>query len=79
LVPEFLQAAVTPENLGRALLEQLQQPALRAEQLAEYQRIHALLRRGASEQSAEVVLALVAAGRTRAGGPGSAASRRARG
>lgn len=62
LVPEFLQAAVTPENLGRALLAQLERPELRAEQMAEYQRIHALLRRGASVQAAETVLALVAAG-----------------
>ena len=61
LVPEFLQSAVVPENLGPAVEFWLNNPAQREELAGEFSQLSASLRRNASEQSARVVLdALVA-------------------
>jgi lipid-A-disaccharide synthase len=61
LVPEFLQSAVVPENLGPAVEFWLNNPAQREEITGEFSQLAASLRRNASEQSARVVLdALVA-------------------
>ena len=59
LVPELLQDQVTPERLGRELLAWLEDPARVAAAEAEFARIHAQLRQGASDRAAEAVLALL--------------------
>jgi len=56
LVPELLQDDATPEKLGGALLEYLDNPA-KAEQLKdEFRRIHGVLRNRADERAADAVL-----------------------
>jgi lipid-A-disaccharide synthase len=56
VVPEFLQDAATPENLGGALLDFLEDPG-RAERLKEeFRRIHAKLRNQADERAADAAL-----------------------
>lgn len=56
LVPEYLQHAATPEQLGQALLEQFSDVAGRAALLAEFDSLHQQLRRNASERAADAVL-----------------------
>lgn len=64
VVPEFLQAEVSPERLGPALLELFEDPAARAVQLREFARLHDLLRRDASRSAAEAVASLLPGSRT---------------
>nr|VFK57818.1 MAG: lipid-A-disaccharide synthase [Candidatus Kentron sp. TC] len=59
LVPEFIQHDATPENLGDALLEILDNPR-GTETQREFRKIGAMLRRGASESAASAVLELLA-------------------
>lgn len=59
LVPEYFQEQVRPEILGPAVIEQLERPD-RATLVAEFERIHAGLRRDASERAAEAILELLA-------------------
>ena len=59
LVPEFLQAEVTPESLGRALLGELNDEARRSEAIRAFEAIHLSLRRDASQRAAEAVLRLI--------------------
>jgi lipid-A-disaccharide synthase len=59
IVPELFQEAVTPERLGAELLAWLDDPARSSAVAAEFARIHAELRRGASERAADAVLALL--------------------
>ena len=59
VVPEFLQAQVTAEQLGPAVLRLFEDPAARATQLHEFARLHALLRRDASRSAAEAVASLL--------------------
>ncbi len=59
LVPEFIQDAVTPENLGRAVLDFLEDPR-RADAMREvFTQLHRELRRDSSRRAAEAVLSLV--------------------
>ncbi len=59
IVAEYIQDAATPENLGKAVLQFLEQPQS-AQALQEiFADIHASLRQGANQQAAEAVLALV--------------------
>ena len=59
LVPEFFQEQVRPEVLGPAILAQLDRPD-RGELIAEFTRIHLMLRRDASRCAADAVLELLA-------------------
>ena len=73
LVPELLQEAVTPQRLGAELLAWLEDPARVAAVAGEFTRLHLELRRNASEQAAEAVLALIDARSARAAVPGATA------
>jgi lipid-A-disaccharide synthase len=57
LVPEFIQADATPSALAAAVVKYLQNPEQSA-LLAEFDRIHHLLRRDAGEQAAKAVLSV---------------------
>jgi lipid-A-disaccharide synthase len=59
LVPELFQRAVTPERLGQELLALLDDAPRVAALEAEFTKIHATLKRGASERAAEAILALI--------------------
>ncbi len=59
LAPEFLQDACRPERLAPALLAHLNEPERVAMIQAEYQRVHALLRRDAAATAAQNILALI--------------------
>ena len=59
LVPEFIQDRATVENLGGAILEYLDNPASVAELTRQFEIIHRMLRRQASENAAQSVLALI--------------------
>lgn len=59
LVPELLQDQATPEKLGAAVLDWLEQPARRVALQTEFNRIHSNLRQGADERAAEAVLQLL--------------------
>ncbi len=65
LVREFIQHAVTTENLGRELLALLADTRRIADMMEQFNRIHATLRRGASQVAADTVLQM--AGRGEAG------------
>jgi lipid-A-disaccharide synthase len=59
LVPEFIQHALTPEAIGSALLDYLQQPQ-KSQQLAErFLAIHKTLKQDASAQAARAILSLL--------------------
>jgi len=60
LAPEFMQDACTPDALAAALLPALRTRAIAPELLAEYERLHHLLRRDASRSAAAVIADLVA-------------------
>lgn len=60
LVPELFQEEVTPQALGRALLDWLEHPARRAELEREFARIHRDLARGADQCAARAVLEVAA-------------------
>ncbi len=59
VVPEFIQRAVEPERLGRALLHWLEAPARVAALEIEFLAIHETLKRGANERAAEAILKLI--------------------
>ena len=59
LVPELLQDEAEPEPLARALLAEMRRAREEPDYFDEFDRQHAILRRGASERAAETVLALV--------------------
>ncbi len=59
VVPELMQAAVTPTALADALTRWLDDPALRCETEALFTTLHAQLQQGANERAAEAVLALL--------------------
>jgi lipid-A-disaccharide synthase len=59
VVPEFKQAEIRPERLGAELAAWLDEPARVAALKHEFRRIHAELRRGASERAAEAILKLI--------------------
>ena len=69
LVPELLQEEVTPERLGAELLGWLEDPARVAAVTGEFTRLHAELRRNASERAAEAILALIDARAVRGTAP----------
>jgi lipid-A-disaccharide synthase len=58
VVPELAQGDVTPERLGREIERWLDEADTAAELQVLFTAIHRELRRGASEQAAEAVLAL---------------------
>jgi lipid-A-disaccharide synthase len=60
LVPELLQHEATPEQLGRAVLEYLENPQAAARIYARFDEIHRDLRRNASDQAAEAIMQLLA-------------------
>jgi lipid-A-disaccharide synthase len=59
LVPEFLQEAVNGEDLGRALLQQLDDVPGRERLEAEFLQVHQQLRVGAAERAAQAILDLL--------------------
>ena len=59
LVPELLQDAAEPERLARALLAEMRRAREEPDYFDEFDRQHAILRRGASGRAAETVLSLV--------------------
>ncbi len=60
LVPEFIQDNATPENLGQAIIEQLNNPSIIEPLLEQYKAIHLGLRTDANQCAAEAVLGLLA-------------------
>lgn len=64
MVPELLQEEATPEKLGQAVLDYLQNPASVAELQDQYSTIHLQLRRNADATAAEAVAALIREERT---------------
>ncbi|MBS3804945.1 MAG: lipid-A-disaccharide synthase [Oleiphilaceae bacterium] len=59
LVPELLQDAATPETLGAAVLDQLENTTEREHIKAAFMGLHEQLRQGADEQAAEAVSELL--------------------
>ena len=59
LVPELLQDAAEPNRLARALLAEMRRAREEPGYFDEFDRQHAILRRGASERAAQAVLSLV--------------------
>ncbi len=59
LVPEFIQDAATPENLGQSVLHYLIHPESAMALQETFTEIHASLRQGADQQAAEAVLSLI--------------------
>lgn len=59
LVPEFLQEEATPENLARAIVQQLEDPSLRKFLRERFDQIHQSLRKNASDEAASAVLSLL--------------------
>ena len=59
IVEEYIQDAATPENLGKAVLQFLEQPQSAQEMQEVFTGIHTALRQDANHQAAEAVLALV--------------------
>jgi lipid-A-disaccharide synthase len=58
LVPEFIQAAATPEALANALSDQLDNPALQRKLIDRFSEIHISLKRDCPTQAAQVLLDL---------------------
>jgi lipid-A-disaccharide synthase len=63
LVPEFFQGAATGPALGAALLEEIDNRAASAEMIAEFARVHRILRRDGAALAAAAVLKLAGAAR----------------
>jgi lipid-A-disaccharide synthase len=63
LVPEFFQSAVTGPALGAALLEEIDNASASAQMIAEFERVHRLLRRDGAALAASAVLKLAGAAR----------------
>jgi lipid-A-disaccharide synthase len=61
LVPEFFQGAVTGPALGAALLDEIDNVSASAQMIAEFARVHRLLRRDGAALAAAAVLKLVGA------------------
>ena len=59
LVPELLQDAAEPQRLATALLGEMRRAREEPAYFDEFDRQHAILRRGASDRAAEAVLSLV--------------------
>ncbi len=59
LVPELLQDAATPDQLGQAVLYYLENPQAAAEVMEHFNEIHHELRQDASRQAARAVLELI--------------------
>ena len=59
IVPEFFQEAATPEALGAAVLQWLEQPQRLGELRESFGLVHRNLRRGGAALAAEAVLELV--------------------
>jgi lipid-A-disaccharide synthase len=59
LVPEFLQEAVNGEELGRALLQQLEDVPGREGLEAQFLQVHQQLRVGAADRAAQSILDLL--------------------
>ena len=59
LVPEFIQDRATPENLGSAVLRFLDNPSSVSVLTQQFDHIHRDLRRGANDNAADGVLALI--------------------
>ncbi|MCK7552963.1 lipid-A-disaccharide synthase [Marinobacter goseongensis] len=59
LVPELLQDDATPETLGAAVLERLENTEERAHLKAEFTKLHHQLRQNADERAADAISALV--------------------
>ena len=59
LVPELLQDAATPDQLGQAVLYYLENPQAAAEVMEHFNEIHHELRQDASQQAARAVLELI--------------------
>lgn len=59
LVPEFFQEAATVANLGPAVLRWLDEATVRAGLVAEFDALHAELRRDASQRAAEAIAELL--------------------
>ena len=62
LVPELLQDDASPESLGEAVLERLENESERARLTAAFSQLHEQLRQGADEQSAAAISALIEGG-----------------
>jgi len=62
LVPEIMQDDITPERLGHAVLEFLDNPLLGERLVESFDEIHAGLRQQADHQAAEAVFELLASG-----------------
>jgi lipid-A-disaccharide synthase len=56
VVPEFVQDAVRPEAMGRALLQQIEDDAVRAVIVARFADLHGQLRRDCAARAAERIL-----------------------
>lgn len=56
LVPEFIQHQATPEALGRALLEQIDDHSLQQSLRQRFSELHATLQRNCAQRSAEVIM-----------------------
>ncbi len=56
VVPEFLQQSATPQSLGKAMLEMLDNPDLQRAQTQEFYAIHKRLKKSASAHAAEIIL-----------------------
>ncbi|KPP97838.1 lipid-A-disaccharide synthase [Marinobacter sp. HL-58] len=59
LVPELLQDDATPESLGEAVLERLENETERARLVDAFSRLHEQLRQNADEQAATAISALI--------------------
>lgn len=59
LAPEFMQDACTPAALAEALLPALRARAIAPDLLADYERLHRLLRRDASRSAAAAIAGLI--------------------
>jgi lipid-A-disaccharide synthase len=59
IVPEFLQMQATAKNLAAAILEQLNDRDTTKATLAEFTRLHQLLRKNASQQAANAIIQLL--------------------
>ena len=67
VVPEFLQADATPENLAQAVTNMLADETFRRAVEERFARLHAELRCGAAERAADALAPLLRAGRSAAG------------
>ena len=62
IVPEFLQKDCRPEDMGRALLQWLGDPAARARLVSRFHALHRELKQNAAEKAADAVVSRLAPG-----------------